>query len=216
MKVNIKSKIWRVVLIGIIFLLLGASFTWGKTQTGFFLSLGQAHYSYHSFSNDQTPVKLGQPSDLFFGISLSLDDQWELGVIYNRSTEDYGADPTVVTFDKDGFGLEAGKIIPVHLFRKNSFDVAIHFSGGGYGMIYPFKKRKSGSDVAYFDIVDRGKMFGQAGFYWAIRLKYMIAGKVSLDVGFKSLVPVRSNEYKITRGKEILMTRSFFTIGVSF
>lgn len=192
-----------------------AQWVHGETRTGFFLSMGQMHYSFKSYSDDHTPVTLGEPSDMFFGLSLYFNSQWEATLFYNRSSEDFAQDPNVVTYDKDGFGLEAGKIIPIHLFKKGSFDVSLHISGGGYYLIYPFKKKKSGSVVQYENL-DDGAMFFQAGFYWHIRLKYMIAGKASFDIGFKSLIPFSGNEYKATRGKDILVTKSFFTIGVSF
>jgi hypothetical protein len=140
-------------------------------------------------------------------------------LLYNRSTEDFGSDPETISYDKDGFGLEIGKVIHIHLFKKSNFDVSIEFIGGGYGMLYPFKKINSGRNFAFFeksDIPGADDLYYQAGFYWSVRLKYLIAKKASIDIGFKSLVPVRSNEFIETRGEEILLTKSFFFIGISF
>jgi hypothetical protein len=188
-----------------------------KTRTGFFLSLGHLNYSYKTFADDESEAFVGEPSDLFFGVSLYWKNQFEINLVYNRSTDDFGSAPQVIAYDKDGFGLEVGKIIPIHLFKKGSFDVSLEFVGGGYGILYPFKKKNSGSNL-YFDAREPGEdsLFYQAGFYWAFRLKYQFAQKASFDIGFKSMIPVRSNEFIETRGKEILLLKSFFTIGVSF
>jgi hypothetical protein len=192
---------------------------WGETKTGFFLSLGHLHYTYKTFTRAEVSNLVGEPSDLFFGVSLCLKNRFEVNLLYNRSTEDFGSDPQTVSYDKDGFGLEIGKVIHIHLFKKSNFDVSIEFVGGGYGMLYPFKKINSGRNFAFFDESDipgADDMYYQAGFYWSVRLKYLIAKKASIDIGFKSLVPVRSNEFIETRGVEILLTKSFFLIGISF
>jgi hypothetical protein len=190
-----------------------------ETRTGFFLSLGHLHYTYKTFSGDPEANLVGEPSDLFFGVSLYLKYQFEINLVYNRSTEDFGSDPQTVSYDKDGFGLEIGKVIHIHLFKKNNFDVSIEFIGGGYGILYPFKKINTGRNAAFFDessVPGEDDLFYQAGFYWSIRLTYLIAKKASINIGFKSLVPVRSNEFIETRGEEILLTKSFFIIGISF
>jgi hypothetical protein len=177
------------------------------------------HYSCKSFSRAEDSNLVGEPSDLFFGVSLCLKNQLEVNLLYNRSTEDFGSDPQTVSYDKDGFGLEIGKVIHIHLFNKSNFDVSIEFVGGGYGMLYPFKKINSGRNFAFFDKSDipgADDLYYQAGFYWCVRLQYLIAKKASIDIGFKSLVPVRSNEFIETRGEEILLIKSFFLIGISF
>jgi len=192
---------------------------WGETKTGFFLSLGHLHYSYKTFARTGVANLVGEPSDLFFGVSLGLKNQFEVNLLYNRSTEDFGSNPQTVSYDKDGFGLEVGKVIHIHLFTKSNFDVSIEFVGGGYGMLYPFKKINSGRNYDFYDKSDipgADDLYYQVGFYWSVRLQYLIAKKASIDIGFKSLVPVRSNEFIETRGEEILLTRSFFLIGISF
>jgi hypothetical protein len=192
---------------------------WGETKTGFFLSLGHSHYNYKTFTRTEVSNLVGEPSDLFFGVSLFLKNQFEVNLIYNRSTEDFGSNPQTISYDKDGFGLEIGKVIHIHLFKKSNFDVSIEFVGGGYGMLYPFKKINSGMNFSFFDKSDipgADDLYYQAGFYWSVRLQYLIAKKASIDIGFKSLVPVRSNEFIETRGEEILLTKSFFLIGISF
>jgi hypothetical protein len=191
-----------------------------ETRTGFFLSLGHLHYTYKTFRGDTDANLLGEPSDLFFGVSLYLKNRFEISLVYNRSTEDFGSDPQTISYDKDGFGLEIGKVIHIHLFKKNNFDVSIEFIGGGYGILYPFKKINTGRNAAFFDnessTPGEDDLFYQAGFYWSVRLTYLIAKKASINIGFKSLVPVRSNEFIETRGQEILLTKSFFIIGISF
>jgi hypothetical protein len=203
----------------VVLLLVFCVGVWGETKTGFFLSLGHLHYSYKTFTRAEDSNLVGEPSDLFFGVSLCLKNQFEVNLLYNRSTEDFGSDPQTVSYDKDGFGLEIGKVIHIHLFNKSNFDVSIEFVGGGYGMLYPFKKINSGRNFAFFDKSDipgADDLYYQVGFYWSVRLKYLIAKKASIDIGFKSLVPVRSNEFIETRGEEILLTKSFFLIGISF
>ncbi len=190
-----------------------------ETKTGFFLSLGHLHYSYRTFAHIDAANLVGEPSDLFFGVSLGLKNRFEVNLLYNRSTEDFGSNPQTISYDKDGFGLEIGKVVHIHLFKKSNFDVSIEFVGGGYGMLYPFKKINSGRNYDIYDKSDipgADDLYYQAGFYWCIRLQYLIAKKVSIDIGYKSLVPVRSNEFIETRGEEILLTRSFFLIGISF
>jgi hypothetical protein len=213
---NVKMKITGFIII--IFIVMALPYTAGaETKTGFFLSLGHMHYSFKTYTDDESSGFVGEPSDLFFGVSLYIKNQWEISLVYNRSTEDFGSTPQVITYDKDGFGLEIGKIIPIHLFKKGSFDVSLEFVGGGYGILYPFKKKNSGTNLILFEKEPgESSMFHQAGFYWAIRLKYRLAQKAAFNIGFKSLIPVRSNEYIETRGKEILLLKSFFTIGISF
>jgi hypothetical protein len=203
----------------VILLLVFCMGAWGETKTGFFLSLGHLHYSYKTFTRTEVSNLVGEPSDLFFGVSLYLKNQLEVNLFYNRSTEDFGSDPQTISYDKDGFGLEIGKVIHIHLFKKSNFDVSIEFIGGGYGMLYPFKKINSGRNFAFLeksDIPGADNLYYQAGFYWSVRLQYLIAKKASIDIGFKSLVPVRSNEFIETRGEEILLIKSFFLIGISF
>ena len=213
---NVKMKITGLIIVIIIVLVFPFN-AGAETKTGFFLSLGHMHYSFKTYTDDESSSFVGEPSDLFFGVSLYIKNQWEISLVYNRSTEDFGSTPQVITYDKDGFGLEIGKIIPIHLFKKGSFDVSLEFVGGGYGILYPFKKKNSGSNLIFAEKEPgESSMFHQAGFYWAIRLKYRLAQKAAFNIGFKSLIPVRSNEYIETRGKEILLLKSFFTIGISF
>ncbi|MCP4151151.1 MAG: hypothetical protein GY757_25630 [bacterium] len=175
------------------------------------------HYSYKAYGEGDAFILSGEPSDLFFGLSLDYKSQWELNLVYNRATEDYSSDPNTVTFDKDGIGLEVGKIIPIPLVHKSHFDLSVEFVGGGYGMIYPYKKVGSGLNSVNLETANAmDDLFYHLGFYWGIRLKYLISQKVGLYIGYKSIIPVRSNEFEITRGKEILITKSFLTIGVSF
>jgi len=206
----------------VIILLIALAFSQSvhaETKTGFFLSLGHLNYTYKTFSGEPVANLVGEPSDLFFGVSLYWKNWFEINLVYNRSTEDFGSNPQTVSYDKNGFGLEIGKVLHIHLFKKSNFDVSIEFVGGGYGILYPFKKINSGRNFPVFDestIPGADDLYYQAGFYWSVRLKYLIAKKASINVGFKSLVPVRSNEFIETRGEEILLTKSFFTIGISF
>jgi hypothetical protein len=190
-------------------------------RTGMFLSLGQMNYRYKDFESGGSNITAGDPSDLFLCLTLRLKNHLELNLLYNRSTEDFSPEPLMISYDRDGFGLEAGGILPVHLFRKDSFDVYLDFVAGGYGLFYPFKRLNSGGNVDNYLLPENSAASEkdahyQFGLYWAIRLRYMILGKVSLEVGYKSLLPVKSNEFKSRRGKEILLYKSFFTIGITF
>jgi len=188
-----------------------------ETRTGFFLSLGNMYYTYNTYPSSEYSNVVGEPSDLFFGVTLNFKSIFEVSLVYNRSTEDFGPSPDLVTYDKDGFGLELGKPLPIHLFKKNSFDVWLEFVGGGYFIWYPFKKRNSGSGTPIYENPrEDDSTYYQAGFYWAIRVKYMIAKKASINVGFKSMIPVRSNEFTAVKGREILLGKSFITVGISF
>lgn len=187
-----------------------------RFRTGVFLSLGHTNYNYRSFDNTQPSSPSGDPADLFLGISLIYKSHLELNLIYNRSTEGFGIDTQVPSYDKDGFGLEAGGVIPVHLFNKNNFAVSVEFVGGGYGILYLSKRVHSGVDIGDpMGNKEKNSLY-QAGFYWGIRLRYLISGKASFEVGYKSMLPIKSNEFLFRTGKESLLFKSFFTLGVSF
>ncbi len=189
-----------------------------KSKTGFFLSLGSMHYQVRSLDSANQAVGIGEPSDLYFGLSLDLNRKWEVNLVYNRSTEGFSSNPEIPTFDKDGLSFEFGKLLDIPLLRRDYFTTYIEFVGGAYFTIYPFKKSSLPKRELYGAVgneIDR-KLFSTAGFYWAIRLNYLISNRVSILIGYKSLIPVRSNEFTLSRGVELLLTKSFLTLGVSF
>lgn len=186
-----------------------------ELNTGFYLSLGQLHYSIKSFSGSQDTTVTGKPSDLFLEVTLSYKNTLELNLLYNRATGEFESGLNRLTYDMDGFGIEAGKIINIHLFRKNDFDVSSDVVVGGYYLFFPFKNISIKKIGETYRSGEAG-VYYQAGFYWSIRLKYLISGKMSLNLGFKSLLPVRSNEFTSLEEEDILMFKSFFYAGIAF
>lgn len=187
----------------------------GELNTGFYLSLGQLHYSIKGFSEGQEPAVTGKPSDLFLEVTLSYKNTLELNLLYNRATGEFESGPDRLTYDMDGFGIEAGKIINIHLFKKNDFDVSADVAAGGYYLFFPFKNISIKKPGEVYRSGEAG-LYYQAGFYWSIRLKYLVSGKLSLNLGFKSLLPVRSNEFISLEEEDILIFKSFFYAGIAF
>ncbi len=187
----------------------------GELHTGFYISLGQMHYSFKSFDGSQVPTLTGKPTDLFLGVSLWLNNRWELNLTYNRSTGtvEFGGDR--LSFDKDGFGLELGKVLPIHLFKKGGFNVSLDIAAGLYGTLSP--SESSTVDWLGGESTGSGDSWNyQAGFYWTVRTRYMIGGKAAFHVAYKSLLPVKGNEFHTLVGKHTFLFKSFITIGVAF
>jgi len=207
-----KRRLILIIVICLSFSLFAAGGR-NKLRTGVFLSLGHTNYSFKNFSDPDYAVAFTiDPADLFLGFSLIYRNFLELNLVYNRSTE--GAAPNTSAYDKDGLGLELGGLLAVPLFSKSSFDVSLEFVGGGYTMLYLYKQQtRSFPDLG---IDKESANLYQLGFYWAVRVRYLIAGKASFEVGYKALLPVKSNEFLFRTGKEGLLYKSFFTLGVSF
>lgn len=187
----------------------------GEVYTGFYLSLGQMHYSIKSFSGSQNSTISGEPADLFFGVTLAYKNTAELNLLYNRATGEIQSGADRLIYDMDGFGIEAGKIIAIHLFKKNNFAVSADVVVGGYYMFFPFKNISVRQIEAGY-LRGKGGLYYQTGFYWSTRLKYRMPGKISLNLGFKSFLPVRGNEFSSLDEENVLLFKSFFYVGVVF
>ncbi len=201
----------------IILLLLGTCFpASADTRIGFFLSLGQMHYNYKNFDGQNTTRNIDQNSDFFLGASLRIPNQLEINLVYNRAIEETVSSAGRVAYDRDGFGLEAGKVISMHLFRKNKFAVSADVVGGFFYFYYPKPNiRPILTNYEELPQIDQTSNY-QTGFYWAVRIKYRIAQKASFDVGFKSLLPVANGRLPLKNDKKLFLFKSFFTIGISF
>lgn len=185
-------------------------------STGIHLSLGQLHYSFKDFSNTGDTAVSGEPNDLFLGFSLHCKNRFEINIVYNRATGEIKRGFWMIDFDKDGFGLDLGKVISIDLFKRNSLSFSAEFAAGFYTMIYPILNiRQTDLRTGKTEEIEDSSHH-QTGFYWSIRLKNLIGGKLSIDLGFKSLIPFSSNELVSTLGEEILLYKNFLTVGISF
>lgn len=187
-------------------------------KVGLYLSLGQMRYNFKTFTGSEMPVVDGRPKDLIVGFSLFYKNQVELNVIYNRTTGDIAIGDRQYSYDKDGFGIELGKIIPIHLFEKSGFDVSAEFAAGGFFITASNKSIYAFRDDLYISPVDSGVggSHYQVGLYWAARLKTRIFKKASVYLGIKSLLPIKSNEFYIDEDKKILLYKSYLYLGISF
>ncbi len=187
-------------------------------NVGLYLSLGQMRYNFKTFTGSGIPDIDGRPKDLIVGFSLSYKNQVELNLIYNRTSGDIAIGNRQYSYDKDGFGIELGKIIPIHLFEKSGFDVSAEFAAGGFAITASNKSIYAFKDDLYISPTDAavGKSHYQVGLYWAARLKTRIFKKAAVYLGFKSLLPFKSNEFYIDEDKKILLYKSYLYLGISF
>lgn len=190
----------------------------GGVNVGLYLSLGQMRYNFKTFTGSGIPAIDGRPKDLIVGFSLSYKNQVELNVIYNRTTGDIAIGDRQYTYDKDGFGIELGKVIPIHLFEKSGFDVFAEFAAGGFAITASNKSIYVFKDGLYIGAEDSGVggSHHQVGLYWAVRLKTLISKRASVYLGIKSLLPIKSNEFFIDEDNKVLLYKSYLYLGISF
>jgi len=190
----------------------------GDMNVGLYLSLGQMRYNFKTFTGSGIPAIDGRPKDLIVGFSLSYKNQVELNLIYNRTTGDIAIGDRQYTYDKDGFGIELGKVIPIHLFEKSGFDVSTEFAAGGFVVTASNKSIYAFKDGLYLegDKSEVGDSHYQVGIYWAVRLKTLISKKASVYLGMKSLLPFKSNEFYIDEDNKVLLYKSYLYLGISF
>lgn len=188
----------------------------GDFSTGIHLSLGQLHYSFKDFADPNGPGLEGKPNDLFLGFSLYFKNRFEVNVVYNRASGEISRDYRLVNYDKDGFGLDVGKVLSLDLFKKGSLTLSADFVAGLYAMVYPILNiRQTDRRTGQTEELD-DPSHHQLGFYWTVRLRNLIGGKLSIDLGFKSLIPFKSNEFVSSLAEEILIYKNFLYIGISF
>jgi hypothetical protein len=189
---------------------------YGDFSTGIHLSLGQLHYSFKDFASPNGPGLEGKPNDLFLGFSLYFKNRFEVNVVYNRASGEISRDYRLVNYDKDGFGLDVGKVLSLDLFKKGSLSLSADFVAGLYAMVYPILNiRQTDRRTGQTEELD-DPFHHQLGFYWTVRLRNLIGKKLSIDLGFKSLIPFKSNEWASSLGEDILIYKNFLTIGISF
>ena len=174
----------------------------GEYKTGFYLSMGQMHYSLKSFANTPDSKDM-EPKDLLMEASIQLKNKVEINFLYNRFNGEVTINSKKLTFDKDGFGIEIGKL------------VSMEFIAGAYYIFYPLKKTHY-SGLTSDNGFKRDKLDYQTGFYFTIRLKNIFAKKASFDLGFKSLLPFKSNEFVSSEGRVYLLFKSFIFVGITF
>ncbi len=208
-----------VLVIGFLFPVVGEGVGGkGGFNVGLYLSLGQMRYNFKTFTGSGMPAVDGRPKDLIVGFSLSYKNQVELNVIYNRTTGDITIGDRQYTYDKDGFGIELGKVIPIHLFAKSGFDVFAEFAVGGFGITASNKSIYAFRDGLYLaaESSEVGSTHYQVGLYWAARLKTLISKKASVYLGIKSLLPFKSNEFYVEEDNKVLLYKSYLYLGISF
>lgn len=203
---------WLLLWLGMLLPLLA----YGDFSTGIHLSLGQLHYSFKDFASPNGPGLEGKPNDLFLGFSLYFKNRFEVNVVYNRASGEISRDYRLVNYDKDGFGLDVGKVLSLDLFKKGSLSLSADFVAGLYAMVYPILNiRQTDRRTGQTEELD-DPFHHQLGFYWTVRLRNLIGKKLSIDLGFKSLIPFKSNEWASSLGEDILIYKNFLTIGISF
>ena len=86
----------------------------GEYKAGFYLSMGQMHYSLKNFA-DTPDIQDMELKDLLMEASIQLKNKLEINLFYNRFNGIVNINGERLTFDKDGFGIEIGKLILKHL-----------------------------------------------------------------------------------------------------
>ena len=197
-------------------LLYSTVLAYTEMKTGFYLAIGQMmHYNSKNFSNGDQDKIITEPADLFLGAWLYFPNKVEFSVVYNRAKGKFLLDQQRFTYDKDGLGLEVGKIITIKLFTKESYRLSLDFIAGAYTIIYFYKKIES-EGSKYQSPSQQDNLQYQWGFYWSIRIKNGFNQKASFDLGFKSLLPAGSNEFISREGHRYFLFKSFIYLGISF
>lgn len=188
----------------------------GESTMGVFLSLGQMHSNVTSFDSSESPSVLTRQQDYILGITFTLNNSLEFSAIYNRHSGDVELGDEIITFDKDGIGLEISKVFSTHVLEKNDFMVYLEFTTGFYAMTYPFKYFETDVDKSYNKAPATDSFMYQLGFSWSVRTRVLVSKKAAFNLGFKSILPIRTNEFSHVTGQQYIMFKSFVFVGMVF